>query len=176
MSRSTSAPFWLEIKSSMTSFTPVPADIVDNKICLASGLFCRTNVVPCTTDCFGKMMKYKHGSLNFMTSRRMYEHLDVANSKITSRLCNCTLFPLEIRMFPAWDKYVVSSQPFASSPRSLNGTGYGTLNGRNFKVNAARSKQKRMRFPSSIVASACFYFQKMPHHEVMEKCYKSTIK
>uniref|UniRef100_A0A0A9H960 Uncharacterized protein n=1 Tax=Arundo donax TaxID=35708 RepID=A0A0A9H960_ARUDO len=57
-------------------------------------------------------------------------------------------------MFPVGDKYVVSSQPFASSPRSLNGTGYGTLNVRNLKVNAARSKWKRMRFPSSIVASA----------------------
>jgi hypothetical protein len=66
----------------------------------------------------------------------------------------CTLFPLEIRMFPLRDKYVVSSQPFASSPRSLNGTGYGTLNGKNLKVNAARSKRKRMRFPSLIVASA----------------------
>jgi len=60
MSRSTSAPFWLEIKSSMTSSTPVPADIVDNKICLASGLFCRTNVVPCT--CFPlKYVCSQHG-------------------------------------------------------------------------------------------------------------------
>lgn len=44
---------------SHTSSTPVFADIVDNKICLGSALFCRTKVVPCTTDCFENMMKYK---------------------------------------------------------------------------------------------------------------------
>lgn len=50
---------------------------------------------------------------------------------------------------------MVSNQPFASSPRSLNGTGYGTLNGKNLKENAALSKRKRIRFPSLIDASAC---------------------
>lgn len=34
-----------------------------------------------------------------------------------------TLFPLDMRRFPDGDKYVVSNQPFASSPRSRNGTG-----------------------------------------------------
>lgn len=42
-----------------TSSTPVLADIADNKICLGSALFCRTKVVPCTTDYFENMMKYR---------------------------------------------------------------------------------------------------------------------
>lgn len=66
-----------------------------------------------------------------------------------------TLFPLEMRIFPLGDKYVVSNHPFASSPRSLKGTGYGTLKGKNLKEKAARSNWKRMRFPSFIVAAAC---------------------
>lgn len=65
-----------------------------------------------------------------------------------------TLFPLDIRRFPDWDKYVVSNQPFASSPRSLNGTGYGTLNGKNLKEKAALSNRKRIRFLSLIDAAA----------------------
>lgn len=65
-----------------------------------------------------------------------------------------TLFPLEIRRFPDRDKYVVSNQPFASSPSSLNGTGYGTLKGRNLKENAALSNWKRIRLPSLIDAAA----------------------
>lgn len=72
-----------------------------------------------------------------------------------------TLFPLEIRIFPLWDKYVVSNQPFASSPRSLNGTGYGTLKGKNLKENSAQSNWKRMRLPSLIVAAA---WTSMPHN------------
>jgi len=48
----------------------------------------------------------------------------------------------------------VSNQPFASSPSSLNGTGYGTLNGRNLKEKAALSNLKRILFPSSIEAAA----------------------
>lgn len=34
-----------------------------------------------------------------------------------------TLLPLEIRTFPDGDRYVVSSQPLASSPSSRKGTG-----------------------------------------------------
>lgn len=48
----------------------------------------------------------------------------------------------------------MSNQPFASSPRSLNGTGYGTLKGKNLKEKAALSKRKRIRFPSFIDAAA----------------------
>jgi hypothetical protein len=59
-----------------------------------------------------------------------------------------------MRRFPDGDKYVVSSQPFASSPRSLNGTGYGTLNGKKLKEKAALSNWKRILFPFSIVAAA----------------------
>lgn len=66
-----------------------------------------------------------------------------------------TLFPLDIRRLPDSDRYVVSNQPFASSPRSLNGTGYGTLNGKNLNENAALSNRKSIRFPSLIDASAC---------------------
>ena len=49
----------------------------------------------------------------------------------------------------------MSNQPFASSPRSLNGTGYGTLNGKNLIEKAALSNWKRIRFPSFIDAAAC---------------------
>ena len=49
---------------------------------------------------------------------------------------------------------MVSNQPFASSPRSLNGTGYGTLKGKNLKENAALSNWKRMRLPSFTDAAA----------------------
>lgn len=49
---------------------------------------------------------------------------------------------------------MVSNQPFASSPRSLNGTGYGTLKGKNLKENAALSNWKRMRLPSLTDATA----------------------
>lgn len=66
-----------------------------------------------------------------------------------------TLFPLEIRRSPEGDKYVVSNQPFASSPRSLNGTGYGTLNGKNLNEKAARSNWNSIRLPSLIDADAC---------------------
>jgi hypothetical protein len=60
-----------------------------------------------------------------------------------------------MRRFPECDKYVVSNQPFASSPSSLNGTGYGTLNGRNLNEKAALSNLKRILFPSPIDAAAC---------------------
>lgn len=66
-----------------------------------------------------------------------------------------TLFPLEILRFPEGDKYVVSNQPLASSPRSLKGTGYGTLNGRNFNANAALSKRNRTLLASLMDATAC---------------------
>lgn len=49
----------------------------------------------------------------------------------------------------------MSNQPLASSPRSLNGTGYGTLNGKNLNEKAALSNWKRIRFPSFIDAAAC---------------------
>lgn len=49
---------------------------------------------------------------------------------------------------------MVSNQPFASSPRSLKGTGYGTLKGKNLKENAAVSNWKRMRLPSLTEAAA----------------------
>ena len=49
----------------------------------------------------------------------------------------------------------MSNQPFASSPNSLNGTGYGTLNGKNLKEKAARSNWKSIRLPSLIDAAAC---------------------
>ena len=49
----------------------------------------------------------------------------------------------------------MSSHPLASSPRSRNGTGYGTLKGKALKEKAARSNLKRILFPSSIIASAC---------------------
>jgi hypothetical protein len=67
-----------------------------------------------------------------------------------------TLFPLEIRMFPVCDRYVVSSHPFASSPSNRKGTGYGTLKGKNLKENAALSNWNRMRFPSLTRAAAWF--------------------
>uniref|UniRef100_A0A2P2LZ02 Structural molecule n=2 Tax=Rhizophora mucronata TaxID=61149 RepID=A0A2P2LZ02_RHIMU len=64
------------------------------------------------------------------------------------------LLPLEIRRFPDGDKYVVSNQPFTSSPRSLNGTGYGTLNGKKLNVKVPLSNQKWIRFPLPIDAAA----------------------
>lgn len=52
----------------------------------------------------------------------------------------------------------MSNQPLASSPRSLNGTGYGTLNGKNLNEKAALSNWKRIRFPSFIDAAALWHF------------------
>lgn len=68
--------------------------------------------------------------------------------------CPFTLFPLEIRRSPEGDRYVVSNQPFASSPRNLKGTGYGTLKGKNLKEKAARSNWNNIRLPSLIDAAA----------------------
>lgn len=57
-------------------------------------------------------------------------------------------------MFPDWDKYVVSNQPLASSPRSLKGTGYGTLKGKKLKEKAALSNWKRILLASLTDATA----------------------
>lgn len=125
----------------ITSATPLSWDMVANSFCLGTVSFWRTNVVPCAKDMSPYYMKTLQSILVLCIRIK--------------KLIFFTLFPLEILRFPEGDKYVVSNQPFASSPRSLKGTGYGTLNGRNFNANAALSKRNRTLLGSLMDATAC---------------------
>ena len=128
--------------------------MTDSNFCLGSVFFCSTNVVPCTTEILLDILSRSNRKGGFSN---YYEY-----GECKANTSTFTLFPLEIRRSPEGDKYVVSNQPFASSPSSLNGTGYGTLNGKNLKEKAARSNWKSIRLPSLIDAAACMY-QKIIH-------------
>jgi hypothetical protein len=111
-----------------TSRMPPPVEIADNNFCLGSVIFCSTNVVPCTTYIFLVNIinelrnRYKSLINNPKSSVNHDENIEIQRALLIE-MTKCTLLPFEMHIFPESDRYMVSSQPLGSSPRSLNGTG-----------------------------------------------------